>query len=184
MKNNKKWFQTSQNNCKPECIPLTPWPGGKYRIDGIESNDEDHNTIEDDEHYHNYYYNNGESIDGAKSNNTADKENESYEYVTETDPDASSHEAVEKETPQESKNKTDHNSKEVYDYKDYNETDYYNVEKFYGNKSHGKTDESYEYIAEPDPDAISYEEEDFAEKDDLGDRTMIAKGIWQRPYHW
>jgi hypothetical protein len=36
-------------------------------------------------------------------------------------------------------------------------------------------DESYEYAAETDPDAVSYEEEDFA--DDPGDRTLIAKGI-------
>ena len=45
-------------------------------------------------------------------------------------------------------------------------------------------DESCEYVAEPDPDANSYEEEDygdekedFADKVDHGDRTLITKGI-------
>ena len=44
--------------------------------------------------------------------------------------------------------------------------------------------ESYEYVAEPDPDANSYEEEDYGdEKEDIagkadhGDRTLITKGI-------
>ena len=37
-------------------------------------------------------------------------------------------------------------------------------------------DESYEYAAETDRDAVSYEEEDFV--DDLGDRTLIAEGIY------
>ena len=47
-----------------------------------------------------------------------------------------------------------------------------------------KDDESYEYVAEPDPDANSYEEEDygdekedFADKADHGDRTLITEGI-------
>jgi hypothetical protein len=47
-----------------------------------------------------------------------------------------------------------------------------------------KDDESYEYVAEPDPDANSYEEEDygdededFADKADLGERTLITEGI-------
>ena len=46
-------------------------------------------------------------------------------------------------------------------------------------------EESYEYVAEPDPDANSYEEEDygdekedFAEKADLGDRTFITESIF------
>ena len=53
-------------------------------------------------------------------------------------------------------------------------------------KSHdiaGNDDESYEYVAEHDPDANSYEEEDygdekedFADKADLGDRTFITEG--------
>ena len=45
-------------------------------------------------------------------------------------------------------------------------------------------DKSYEYKAEPDPDANSYEEEDygdkkedFADKVDLGDRILITEGI-------
>ena len=37
-------------------------------------------------------------------------------------------------------------------------------------------DGSYEYAAETDPDAVSYEEEDFA--DEMGDSTLIAKGIY------
>ena len=55
-------------------------------------------------------------------------------------------------------------------------------------KSHdiaGNDDESYEYVAEHDPDANSYEEEDygdekedFAEKADLGDRTFITESIF------
>ena len=40
-------------------------------------------------------------------------------------------------------------------------------------------DESYEYAAETDPDAVSYEEEDFA--DYPGDRTLIAEGIYFTP---
>ena len=45
--------------------------------------------------------------------------------------------------------------------------------------------ESYEYVAEPDPDANSYEEEDYgdekediADKADHGDRTLITEGIY------
>ena len=45
--------------------------------------------------------------------------------------------------------------------------------------------ESYEYVAEPDPDANSYEEEDYgdekediADKVDHGDRTLITEGIY------
>ena len=124
--------------------------------------------------------------DGAKFNDTADKDNEPYEYVTETDSNAISFEEVEKDTSQESRSKSDHNSYEVYGYKDYNDTDYYNVE----NTTDDGDDKSYEYVAEPDPDAISYEEEDyrdegedFSDKGDLGDRIIIAKGISQRPYH-
>ena len=163
----------SQNNCKLECTPLVPCPGGKFGIDGINSNDEDHNTIDEEEDY-NYNYNIGESIeesDGTKFNNTVDKDNEFYEYVTETDSNAISYEEVEKDTSQESKNKADHNSKEVYDYKDYNDTDYYSVEKSYDNKPQDKADgddKSYEYVAEPDPDEISYEEEDFADYGNTG----------------
>ena len=51
-------------------------------------------------------------------------------------------------------------------------------------KSHdiaGNDDESYEYVAEPDPDANSYEEEDYGdEKEDFADkadRTFITEGI-------
>ena len=41
-------------------------------------------------------------------------------------------------------------------------------------------DKSYEYAAETDPDAVSYEEEDFA--DDPGDRTLMAEGIYFTPF--
>ena len=55
-------------------------------------------------------------------------------------------------------------------------------------KSHDtadKDDKSYEYVAEPDPDANSYEEEDYSDekddfenKTDVGDRTFITEGIY------
>ena len=85
---------------------------------------------------------------------------------------------VEKDPTKESKHRADHSSKEVsgdYNYEDYVED---SIEDFNGTKSHDTADEdnkSYEYAAETDPDAVSYEEEDFA--DDPGDRTLIAKGI-------
>ena len=60
-------------------------------------------------------------------------------------------------------------------------------------KSHdiADNDDSYEYVPEPDPDANSYEEEDygdkkedygdkkedFSDKADHGDRTLITEGI-------
>ena len=55
-----------------------------------------------------------------------------------------------------------------------NKQNYNNTDPLYYNLV-DEDDESYEYAAETDPDAVSYEEEDFA--DDPGDRTLIAKGI-------
>ena len=78
---------------------------------------------------------------------------------------------VEKNTPQESKSKADHNPKQVsgdydYDLEDYKDNVEESIEESNGTNSHkiaDNDDESYEYVAEPDPDAnksheYSYEE--------------------------